>query len=237
MTQNSLLECIELERKVSEKFTLGEINLNIKDGECVALIGPNGAGKTTFFQLVTGNSDATRGEIQFKGKKFRPEFYDQKRNMGYLSQDINLPLWVTPIELLKYSSSLHQLANSNQLIDEQIALWQIEVYKNRPIASCSHGMKKRAGLAAALLHDPDLLILDEPFAGLDILHINSLKNSIKERTKRNKTTIVSTHILPYASELCERAFTIKDGAIVEVSNWKELSVSEQQTTIENHFIN
>lgn len=232
---SAILKCIGLERKVSEDYTLGQIDLIISLGETVALIGPNGAGKTTFFELVTGNSDPTSGEVHFKGERFRPEFYEIKRKMGYLSQDINLPLWVTPKELLKYSASLHKIEDAEERISEQINLWQIESYQNNPIASCSHGMKKRAGLAAALLHDPDFLILDEPFAGLDIIHIKSLKSTIIERAKSNKTTIVSTHILPYASELCSKAFTIKDGEINEIKDWATMEFAAQQKTIEKHF--
>ncbi|MDB2447105.1 ABC transporter ATP-binding protein [bacterium] len=232
-----IITCKNLERKVSEVFTLGQVNLELNSGDSVALIGPNGAGKTTFFQLITGNSDATAGEVQFKGEKFRPEYYLLKRQMGYVSQDINLPMWVTPNELLSYSAELHDIKNPKDKIAEQIALWQIEPYKNRPIASCSHGMKKRAGLAVALLHDPELLILDEPFAGLDILHIKSLKETILNRKKAGKCTLVSTHILPYASELCNKAFTIKDGQVQEISSWASMEFKDQQTKIESHFQN
>lgn len=231
----STLKCIDLTRQVSEIFSLQSINLELFSGDNVALIGPNGAGKTTFFELITGNSDATGGEIQLNGQKFRPEFFALKKDMGYLSQDISLPLWVSPKELLAYSASLHGIANKKSAIDEQIALWQIEPYLNRPIASCSHGMKKRAGLAIALLHDPGLLILDEPFAGLDILHISSLKKVIKSRHENGRTSIVSTHILPYASELCNRAFTIKSGLIAEIQSWKDTPRDLQQKIVEDHF--
>lgn len=232
---SALLEAINLERMVSEVFTLGTLDIKINRGDTVALIGPNGAGKTTFFQLITGNSDATNGEIRFRAEKFRPENFLAKRSMGYLSQDVNLPQWVTPKELLNYSASLHGIKDPEKKISEQISKWQIESYINRPLASCSHGMKKRAGIASALLHNPEFLILDEPFAGLDILHIKSLKDTIIERGQKGLTTIVSTHILPYASELCDKALTIKDGKINEIIEWRNMDSASQQQTIEKHF--
>ena len=235
MISEEILKCSSLVKEVSPSFTLGSIDISIKNGETVALIGPNGAGKTTLFQLITGNSDPTTGEISYKSERFRPEHFDTKRNFGYLSQDIALPQWVTPKELLNYSASLHNLKNKQKVIDEQIDLWDIRPFLNRPVASCSHGMKKRAGLATALLHDPDFLILDEPFAGLDILHINSLKKTIKDRANRNKSCIISTHILPYASEICSRALIIRKGSVTEIETWSDLDYTKQQSTIENYF--
>ena len=100
MNDEEILKCSSLVKEVSPSFTLGSIDISIKNGETVALIGPNGAGKTTLFQLITGNSDPTTGEISYKSERFRPEHFDTKRNFGYLSQDIALPQWVTPKELL-----------------------------------------------------------------------------------------------------------------------------------------
>ena len=231
----ALLHCKNLMKKMSESFALRELNIEIHCNDTVALIGPNGAGKTTLFQIITGNLDCDSGEVQFQGKTFRPETYKQKKKLGYLSQDLNLPQWVTPIELLNYSASLHAIAEPQKRIEEQIDRWEIVSYKNRPLASCSHGMKKRAALAVALLHSPELLILDEPFAGLDIRHIKSLKQMIKERTKSEKATIVSTHILPYASELCNKAYTIKDGQLNKIENWHNMNVADQLQKVESHF--
>lgn len=231
-----ILEVQNLKQKVSEEFTFGPFTYQFAPGVCVALIGPNGAGKSTFFSLITGNSDPTEGEILLGGEKFRPEFYLLKRRIGYLSQNIDLPNWVTPWELLNYSANLHDLSESKRRIEHQIDLWAISPYLGRPLGACSHGMKKRVGLALSLLHQPELLILDEPFAGLDVLHINSLKNIIHMRTAEEQATILSTHILPYAATLAGEALTIQTGRVEPVSLWKDVSYEEKISQVESHIL-
>lgn len=213
---NLSLKVSDLKKDFS-KFKFGPVNLKISAGECVALLGHNGAGKSTFFQMITGQLDPTEGLIEVLRKKLLPETYEIKKKLGYLPQHLDLPDWVSGEEILSYGAKLYQLPD--EVVTNSIKYWEIESYANLPLASCSHGMRKRVGLALANLHQPEFLILDEPFSGLDIAHIKNLSNLILKRKKESRTTILCTHVIPYAAKLCERALLIEAGKITEMADW------------------
>ena len=208
----------------SSSFKLGPINFNLSSDDCVALLGENGAGKTTFFEAITGNMRPTSGKVTLDDEKMDLKRFDLKKSIGYLPQHAELPKWVSGTELLSYANSLYGLNLAQSSIKETLKFWDALDYSNKPIASLSHGMQKRIGLALATIHNPKLLILDEPFSGLDIYHIKALKQLISKRKKDKKATIVCTHIAPYAAELCERAFIIETGKLDEVSNWESSNI-------------
>lgn len=205
--------------KLYPNFKLGPVSLDLNPGECIAFLGHNGAGKSTFFQIITGQLDASSGEVVFSGEKVLPESFMVKRKIGYLPQNLDLPHWVSGHEILSYAANLYELPQSRVTDLEQY--WAITPYRSAALASCSHGMKKRVGLAMATIHDPDLLILDEPFSGLDMLHIRSLTQLLEQRISGGKTTILSTHVIPYAAKICGRALHIKKGEVSEIQDWQQ----------------
>lgn len=219
----------------NSKFTLGPVSIDIKEGECISILGKNGSGKTTFFQSITGNLDISDGQILFKEKKLTPDKWMLKREIGYLPQHLELPQWVTGKEILNYSSKLHQIKNSKERIAQLMEYWDCNSYSHKPLAALSHGMQKRIALALATIHKPDFLVLDEPFSGLDLQHIKNLQKEIIERGKEGKTTIVCTHIIPYAALLCHRAFILKQGNFKKVSDWEELDQIERNEKAESLF--
>ncbi|MDA9951127.1 ABC transporter ATP-binding protein [Oligoflexaceae bacterium] len=231
---NTILDCRKLKKSFAA-FEFGPLDLKVDTGECVAFLGHNGAGKSTFFQMITGQLDPTSGEIRFLDQKMTPENFELKRSLGYLPQNLELPDWICATEVLDYAAKLYgipQTAAANAL-----KLWAVEGYKRTPLIDCSHGMKKRVGLALASIHDPDLLILDEPFSGLDIAHIRTLKQLVAQRQKEGKTTFLSTHILPYAGELCSRALLLSNGQVRELEQWKNQSSSERSSLGEAAIFN
>lgn len=230
-----MLEIKNLIKKHSEEFSLGPISIDLSGGQCLALIGKNGAGKSTLFQLITGHSDATSGQVHFKNQRVSPSDYQIKRQMGYLPQELGLPEWNTAYELLNYTASLHNIENTHDNIAKLLEYWDIDYYQHRPLASCSHGMKKRVGIAVATVHQPDLLILDEPFAGLDLDHTSSLHKLIKDRSRDGKITILSTHVIPYAAKLCKQAIIISAGSFVETLNLADKQWYEASEEIEKKF--
>lgn len=130
-----------------------------------------------------------------------------------------MPRWATGREILYYAATLHGIENPEGRVNEMLEFWDCKSYANRPIDTCSYGMLKRIGLALAVIHDPQVLILDEPFSGLDIFHIKALEEIILERSSRKKLTILSTHVIPYVAELCQRVIVIDRGQAAEVANW------------------
>lgn len=214
-------------------FTLGPLDFSAAAGETIAILGCNGAGKSTLFQLLTGNLEPARGKVHFKGEHFTVDRYDLKKAIGYLPQNLPFPAWVTGAEILAYQAGLNGI--SQEVVQEHIDLWQMAEYVKSPCAGYSHGMRKRVGLALALMTDPDLLILDEPFSGLDITQTHKLLKIVEGRQCAKQATLVSTHILPYAAKVCGRAVYIAAGTIAEDAAWSELPAIERERRADAFF--
>lgn len=224
-----------LAKEFPQGFKLKVADFTIAPGEIIAFLGANGAGKSTLFDLLTGHSDASEGNISLGEEKLIPENFILKRRIGYLPQTMHLPKWVTAQEILTYATLLYHIPKVREHVQAALDYWDCASYQSKPIAACSYGMQKRIGLALATLHDPQYLILDEPFSGLDLFHIKNLENAIQKRRKDNKTTLLSTHILPYVVRSCERVFIISKGQVLEIADWRSLSADERTVQLEQHF--
>lgn len=224
-----------LTKEFPQGFKLQVADFSILPGEVVAFLGANGSGKTTLFDLITGHSDASEGSISLGQAKLVPENFLLKRLVGYLPQTMHLPKWVTAQEILTYATLLYHLPKVREHVQAVMKYWDCASYQTKPIATCSFGMQKRIGLALATLHEPQYLVLDEPFSGLDLFHIKSLEDAIQKRKKENKTTLLSTHILPYVVRSCERVFIISKGQVLEITDWVTLPAEERTVKLEQHF--
>lgn len=229
----STLSLKDLTKQYHGGFAWGPVSIDVPAGSTVAVFGRNGAGKSTMFQMITGNLDRTSGVALWGEHKISPDAVDVKRRMGYLPQESDLPAWVTPEEILSWCAKLHQL--DRKVIQESLERWDITSWSKRPLAACSHGMQKRVGLALATMHDPELLILDEAFNALDILHTRTLELLIRGRAKSGKTTLISTHTPLLAASLCDRAWIIEAGNIKTLSSWDQSSLEKRTTLIEDEF--
>lgn len=236
MHKESLLLTIrELKKTFPQGFTLQAKDFSLNSGELVAFLGANGSGKSTIFELMTGNLDASEGEISWKGQRLLPENFLLKRQIGYLPQNLPLPKWVTGDEILTYAALLHGLEKPRERVKNAMEFWDCASYKSKPLAACSFGMQKRIGLALATLHDPACLILDEPFSGLDLFHIHALEAILAKRQKEGKLTLLSTHIVAYVVASCARVFILEEGWVSEISHWASLNPEEKTRCIETHF--
>lgn len=214
-------------------FRLGPISLQLELGECLAVLGRNGSGKSTLFEAATGQSDIDEGTIRFRSSILTPDQFMLKRLMGYLPQNPRLPIWVTGMELLRYASQMHQLQDGEAKVEACLRLWDCLDFAYKPIGRCSYGMQKRLGLALATLHQPQLLILDEPFSGLDLYHIRTLEELIAQRT--DSMTILSTHTMEHAALLCHRAIALKDGRASAFDAWPQQSKDQRLQSIDHFF--
>ena len=168
-------------------FQLGSVNLQVDEGETLGILGKNGAGKSTLFNLMTANLDPDAGEITFCTKRLTPEAFALKKSLGFLPQTPVFPPWVCGEELLCYAARLYNL-DSRQVVPQAMQHWDCTHYKSLPLTLCSHGMHKRIGLAVATLHQPPLLILDEPFSGLDVFHLKTLHELLAKRNSSSSAT-------------------------------------------------
>jgi ABC-2 type transport system ATP-binding protein len=236
MTTTPVLEVHELgKRYADDGYELQPTSFSMAIGTTNAVLGANGAGKSTLFQLLSGNSFPTSGHITFMGHKLRPEQVALKHHIGYLPQNLQLPPWITGLELLRYAASLYRIPRAPERVTTMLQRWDCESFAKLPLAACSHGMQKRLALGLALIHDPKMLILDEPFSGLDLFHTKTLEEEISQRQKAGKLTILSTHIIPYVVDLCQRAAVLKDGRLTFISPWHTAKDQEKTQLIEACF--
>ena len=212
------LQIINLTKKFGEQTALNTINIEINNNEIIGLLGPNGAGKSTLMKSIVGALKIDEGQIIFNGKDIRKNEIEAKKNIGFLPE--NNPLYdeMYVKEYLSFVADIHQV--SKHRIDEVIELVGITPEKSKKISQLSKGYQQRVGLAQAILHAPDLLILDEPTNGLDPNQIIEIRNVIKEIGKE-KTVILSTHIMQEVEALCSRVILIHQGNIIQDSNIEE----------------
>ena len=206
------LQIIDLTKKFGEQTALNNINLNIKKNEIVGLLGPNGAGKSTLMKSITGVLKIETGQILFQGRDISQSPIESKKNIGFLPE--NNPLYQDMFvkEYLNFVANIHKI--SSKRVDEVIDLVGITPEKSKKISQLSKGYKQRVGLAQAIIHQPDLLILDEPTNGLDPNQIIEIRNLIKE-ISHEKTIILSTHIMQEVEALCSRVILIHKGRIIQ----------------------
>ena len=225
----------QLTKTYGQAFTLGPISCAFKAGETVGILGKNGAGKSTLFELLTGNLDATSGQILLGQERLTPDRPDLKKRLGYLPQHPVLPKWVTGREILSYAALLHDLADREKRVQLAEIYWDCQDYAHKPIGTLSYGMQKRVGLALATLHDPDILILDEPHSGLDLFHVKALDEAIRRRASQGKTTIISTHVSSFAAAMCDHLYMIADGQLKPLSPWTGLDFLGKMAAIDTAF--
>lgn len=230
-----LLNTNNLSKTWGDTFTLGPVNLALSGGETVALHGKNGAGKSTLLALLTGNLDASQGEVRILDQRLTPDTPLVKRQIGYLPQNPTLPRWASASEILTYAAGLYGLSQPRERVQAAQVYWDCASYKDKPLATLSYGMQKRVGLALASLADPAILLLDEPYSGLDVYHIKALDDAMSQRRHQGKLTILSTHIAPYTAKHCQRVFFLDQGKLSHVDNWQQLDFVQRIESIERYF--
>ena len=192
-----------------------DISFTIPQGQIVAFLGPNGAGKTTMMRMLTGYLAPTAGEAAIAGFDIRTHRIEASKRLGYLPE--NGPLYpdMTPLELLRFFGDAREMPPSTlkQRIEAVVDVCALQLVIEKPIGKLSKGFKQRVGLAQALLHDPDVLIMDEPTAGLDPNQIRQFRENI-QRLGRTKTLLISTHILHEAEATADRVMLVHRGRLV-----------------------
>ncbi|MFK7872661.1 MAG: ATP-binding cassette domain-containing protein [Oligoflexales bacterium] len=221
----------KLEKKYPE-FQLGPLNFEWEQGQNIVIIGGNGAGKSTLFQILTGQKSYDCGQVYINKQQMTTHSHELKKSIGYLPQNLTLPPWSTPLEVLNYVRHLH---SSKQSANELLKIWDCHEFANKPLNMCSHGMHKRVGLALCTIHDPSILILDEPFSGLDLYHLKTLHQLLEARHSQGLMTILATHIAPYAARYAQQAWHMNQGSLTQVKTWPTLTTDKKITLMEETF--
>ncbi len=208
------LQINSLTKKFGTQTALNNISLTIGKSEIVGLLGPNGAGKSTLMKSIVGALKIDEGEIFFEGKNISQHSLETKSKMGFLPENNPLYAEMYVKEYLTFVAEIHGVSKAR--IEELIELVGITPEKTKKISQLSKGYRQRVGLAQAILHSPELLILDEPTNGLDPNQIVEIRNVIKE-IGREKTVILSTHVMQEVEALCSRVILLHKGNIIQDS--------------------
>jgi ABC-2 type transport system ATP-binding protein len=210
-----MIDAQRLCRRYGALLAVDDVSFRIDRGEIIGLLGHNGAGKTTIMKMLTGYLEPTSGRVLVDGEEVRPDSAATRRRIGYLPE--NCPVWpdMTVLEYLDYQAALHGVpaATRDAAVARAVRRTDLGAKATATLSTLSRGYRQRVGVAQALLHDPDILILDEPTNGLDPTQIRHMRELIRELAK-TATVIVSTHILQEVQAVCERALIMRGGRLV-----------------------
>ena len=211
-----MLRIEHLSKAYGEKKAVDDLNLHIAPGEIYGFIGHNGAGKTTTLKSVAGILQFDQGEIYVDGKSIRTQPLECKRTFAYIPDNPDLYDYMTGIRYLNFIADIFDVSAEvrGQRIHDYAARFELTDDLAQPIASYSHGMKQKLAIIAALLHEPKLILMDEPFVGLDPLASHQLKTQMKAFCAQGGAIFFSTHVLEVAEKLCDRVAILRKGQLV-----------------------
>jgi len=202
-----------LTKDFGSRRAIDKLTFVANQGEIVGFLGLNGAGKTTTMRILAGYMPPTYGTAEIAGFDVVEESIEVRRRVGYLPETVPLYPDMTVFEYLRFMADLRHLPNADEMVDNALEMVQMEARAEGYIGNLSKGMRQRVGLAQALLHKPEVLILDEPTIGLDPAQVVEVRKTIRDVGK-NRTVLLSTHILSEAQQMCDRVLIINKGKIV-----------------------
>lgn len=237
----NVIEVKNLTKYYGNKRGIENINFDIKEGEIFGFIGPNGAGKSTTIRTILGLLHQNGGDIKIFDKQCPENLPEVLKDVGYLPSEVFYYDGMKVIDLLKYSASFYR-KNCSKKIKELAELLELDL--NKKIDELSYGNRKKVGIAQALIHEPKLLIMDEPTGGLDPLVQQRFFNLLKEENKNGMTIFFSSHVLSEVQKLCDRVAIIKEGKIIKIeeinnitnSKFKRVKI-ETPVKLEDDFFN
>ena len=203
-------------------YALNDLNLDVKEGEIFGLLGPNGAGKTTFINILAGTVIKTGGEVNVCGFDLDENPRQVRASVGVVPQEINLDPFFSPRKLLDLQAGLYGVKEKDRITDTILNLVSLEKEANSYARSLSGGMKRRLLMAKALVHQPPLVFLDEPTAGVDVELRQNLWKNVRMLNKLGVTIILTTHYLEEAEEMCDRIAILNKGNVVALDSTKNL---------------
>ena len=223
-----MIEIKNVTKRYGDKIALNNISFTVNDGEIFAFIGHNGAGKTTLIKSIVGIHEFDDGDIIINGKSIKKSSIDCKKEMAFVPDNPELYEQMKAIDFINFICDMYEIPQNirENNIKEYAKLFEIEDSLNDTIESFSHGMKQKIALIAALAHNPKVLIMDEPFVGLDPKAVFDVKKIMNEMVKEGKIIFFSTHILDVAEKLCSRVAIIKKGELIKVGSMGEIKGDE-----------
>ena len=215
----------------NEKLALDNISLSIKKGSIFGLLGPNGAGKSTFINILADLAKKTSGKIEVLNIDHEKNLIDAKRLMGIVPQELNIDPFFTPYELLEIQAGLYGIRKKDRKTMEILQMLALEDKAKAYARTLSGGMRRRLLIAKAMVHNPEILILDEPTAGVDVELRSNLWENIHKLNQNGKTIIITTHYLHEAEELCNEIAIINEGKLIAHDTTKNIKSFLDKMTV------
>lgn len=212
----SMLELRGISKKFSAFSVVKDVSFAVRPGEVLGYLGPNGAGKTTTIKMLAGLLEPSKGEILFEGRRIHSDLTAYKRRLGYVPEQSEIYPHLSAYDYLRLVGRLRGLAEGplGEKVREFLCIFDLEQDMHGPIASFSKGMRQKVLLSAALLHDPDILLLDEPLSGLDVTTGLVIRDLIRRLARENKIIIYSSHVLEVTEKICTKVIILHKGEIV-----------------------
>ena len=230
------LNKIYLKNTSKSVHALKNLNLEVKEGEIFGLLGPNGAGKSTFINILAGTTIKTSGNVDVWGFNLDKNPRQVRASIGIVPQEVNVDPFFSPRKLLELQAGLYGIKKKDRITDTILKLVSLENQANSYTRSLSGGMKRRLLVAKALVHQPPIIILDEPTAGVDVELRSNLWKNVKSLNKQGVTIILTTHYLLEAEEMCDRIGILNKGNLVALDSTKNL-LKRIQTKIVTFVVN
>ncbi|MHB9009111.1 MAG: ABC transporter ATP-binding protein [Limisphaerales bacterium] len=234
-----MIELQNLVKCFGDLVAVNQMSLTVAPGEFFALLGPNAAGKTTCIKILTGLIKPTAGHARVAGFDIQTQPLEARRRLAYVPDFPFLYDKLTPWEFLRFTGQLFQMEEPRieAVGRELVARFNLETYLRKPIEGLSHGTRQRVAIVSALLHAPEVIVLDEPMVGLDPHHGRVLKDILKERSRQGMTVFVSTHQLSIAEEMADRIGIMLEGRLIAVGTRDQLrEQSGAQGALEQTFL-
>jgi len=216
------LKKIYYNKQAEDNYALNNLNLDVKEGEIFGLLGPNGAGKTTFINILAGTVIKTTGQVNVWGFDLDKNPRQVRASVGIMPQEVNLDPFFSPRKLLELQAGLYGIKEKDRITDTILKLVSLEKQANSYARSLSGGMKRRLLMAKALVHQPPIVFLDEPTAGVDVELRQNLWKNVRLLNDLGVTVILTTHYLEEAEEMCDRIAILNKGNIVALDSTKNL---------------
>ena len=224
-----------LTKSYGEVKAVDDLNLHIQKGEIYGFIGHNGAGKTTTLKSIVGILDFDEGDIYVDGKSVKENSFECKKDIAYIPDNPDLYDFMTGIQYLNFIADIFAVDSESrkQIIEKLAENFEIKDNLSQPITSYSHGMKQKLAIISAWVHNPKLIIMDEPFVGLDPKAAHILKEMMREVCDNGGAIFFSTHVLEVAEKLCDKVAIIKQGKLIKSGTMEEVKGDE---SLENVFL-
>ena len=212
---SAVIETKNLTKIYGEFHAVKNLNLKVSEGEVFGFLGPNGAGKTTTISMLTGILHPTKGSVHLFGENLSDDYFNLKRRIGVVSEQQYMYNKMTACEYLSFFADLYRVKNKKRKINELLNFVELYKYKDKKLGEYSKGMRQKISISRSLVHDPDILFLDEPAYGLDPAGVKEVRDIIFKEKDNGKTIFMSSHILSEVEKICNYAGIIDKGVLVK----------------------